>query len=247
MKKSFLSHLFKSIKNKESDIKTLKIPEHIAFIMDGNGRWARKRSMPREFGHKNGAAVFKDLVEYCGDIGIKHVTVYAFSTENWKRPKSEVDAIMALLDSYIDTAFRDIAEKEFRIIFLGSKAPFSPELRERMEKLERDSAKYERILNVAMNYGGRDEIVHACNELIASGATEVTEEMLSDKLYTRLSPDPDLIVRTAGECRLSNFLMWQAAYSEFYFTDKLWPDMTHKDVDEAIAEYTRRDRRFGGV
>ena len=225
-------------KSADASPEALRIPEHIAFIMDGNGRWAKKRSMPREYGHKTGAAVFKDLVEYCGDIGIKHITVYAFSTENWKRPKAEVDAIMALLDAYIDTAFRDIAEKQFRIIFLGSKAPFSPELRERMEKLERDSAKYGRILNVAMNYGGRDEIVHACNQLIADGAAEITEEMLSD---------PDLIVRTAGECRLSNFLMWQAAYSEFYFTDKLWPDMTHGDVDEAIAEYTRRERRFGGV
>ena len=246
MKKNFLSRLFKG-KSADASPEALRIPEHIAFIMDGNGRWAKKRSMPREYGHKTGAAVFKDLVEYCGDIGIKHITVYAFSTENWKRPKAEVDAIMALLDAYIDTAFRDIAEKQFRIIFLGSKAPFSPELRERMEKLERDSANYDRILNVAMNYGGRDEIVHACNQLIADGAAEITEEMLSDKLYTRLSPDPDLIVRTAGECRLSNFLMWQAAYSEFYFTDKLWPDMTHVDVDEAIAEYTRRERRFGGV
>ena len=228
-------------------MRELHIPDHIAFIMDGNGRWAKKRSMPREYGHSKGADVFRDIIRYCGELGVKHITVYAFSTENWKRPENEVNAIMKLLAKFLDVAFADLEKEKVRVIFLGSKEPFSAELRERMEKLERDSSVYERILNVAFNYGGWDEIVHACNELIAEGVTTVTPELISSHLYTRLSPDPDLIVRTAGEYRISNFLMWQSAYSEFYFTDKLWPDMTHADVDAAIAAYSGRERRYGGV
>lgn len=242
----FFSKKKKSLQ-KDKTTEDLHIPEHIAFIMDGNGRWAKKRSMPREYGHSRGAEVFKDLIRYCGDLGVKHITVYAFSTENWKRPQNEISAIMKLLSAYMDEAFSDLAKEKIRVVFLGSKEPFSPEMRERMEKLERDSAVYDRILNVAFNYGGRDEIVHACNELISEGVTHVTSELISSKLYTHLSPDPDLIVRTAGEYRTSNFLMWQSAYSEFYFTEKLWPDMTHADVDEAIAAYSKRERRYGGV
>ncbi|MBQ4137043.1 MAG: di-trans,poly-cis-decaprenylcistransferase [Clostridia bacterium] len=242
-----MASLFSFKKKSEKAVREIRIPEHIAFIMDGNGRWAKKRSMPREYGHSKGADVFRDIIRYCGELGVKHITVYAFSTENWKRPEAEVNAIMKLLSKFMDEAFADLAKEKVRVIFLGSKEPFSAELRERMEKLEHDSAIYERILNVAFNYGGRDEIVHACNELIAEGVTAVTTELIGEHLYTRLSPDPDLIVRTAGEYRISNFLMWQSAYSEFYFTDKLWPDMTHADVDAAIAAYSGRERRYGGV
>ncbi len=241
--------LLKTIfKNKKSNQNTpLCIPKHIAFIMDGNGRWAKRRSMPREYGHSKGAEVFRRVIRYCGDIGVEHITVYAFSTENWKRPESEVNAIMKLLSNFMDEAFADLEKEKVRVVFLGSKAPFSDELRQKMEKLERDSSVYKRILNVAFNYGGRDEIVNACNELIADGVTNVTSELIDSKLYTCLSPDPDLIVRTAGEYRISNFLLWQSAYSEFYFTDKLWPDITSEDVDKAIASYSRRERRFGAV
>ena len=245
-KKSFWAKLIKN-KEKQNSMPALNIPEHIAFIMDGNGRWAKKRSMPREFGHRAGAEVFRNTVKHCVNIGVKHITVYAFSTENWKRPENEVNAIMKLLVNFMDEAFRDLEKDRVRIIFLGSKAPFSDALREKMEKLERDSSKYTNILNVAFNYGGRDEIVHACNELIADGVSEVTEELIGSKLYTHLSPDPDLIVRTAGEYRISNFLLWQAAYSEFYYTDKLWPDITSEDIDSAIASYSCRERRFGAV
>lgn len=222
------------------------LPRHIAFIMDGNGRWAKAKGKRREAGHIEGAKVFRDLVEYCGDIGIPVVTVYAFSTENWRRPAAEVNAILKLLQMYIEDAFRTFTEKGIRIRFLGEKTPFPDKMRAEMEKLERESAENPRTLCVALNYGGRDEIVRAANRLAAQGE-EITEEALSDALYTGGLPDPDLIVRTAGEQRLSNFLLWQAAYAEFYFTPTLWPDMRPADVDAALREYAGRTRRFGGV
>lgn len=220
---------------------------HIAFIMDGNGRWAKKRGMPREYGHKVGAKVFRNLVEYCGDIGIGCVTVYAFSTENWKRPENEVKSIMNLFREYLDDAIRTMMEKDIRIVFLGDKAIFPDDIKETMIGIEHDSRNNRRRLNIAMNYGGRDEIVHAVNELIAEGNDRVTEEMISEKMYTLDAPEPDLIVRTGGELRTSNFLMWQSAYSELYFTDILWPDLKESDVDDAVREFNRRNRRFGGV
>ena len=220
---------------------------HIAFIMDGNGRWAKKRGMPREYGHKVGAKVFRNLVEYCGDIGIGCVTVYAFSTENWKRPENEVKSIMNLFREYLDDAIRTMMEKDIRIVFLGDKSIFPDDIRETMIGIERDSRGNGRRLNIAMNYGGRDEIVHAVNQLIAEGVHDVTEEMISRKLYTLDAPEPDLIVRTGGELRTSNFLMWQGAYSELYFTDILWPDLKESDVDDAVREFNRRNRLFGGV
>ncbi len=220
---------------------------HIAFIMDGNGRWAKKRGMPREYGHKIGAKVFRNLVEYCGDIGIGCVTVYAFSTENWKRPENEVKSIMNLFREYLDDAIRTMMEKDIRIVFLGDKSIFPDDIKETMLGIEHDSRKNGRRLNIAMNYGGRDEIVHAVNELIAEGNDKVTEDMISGKLYTLDAPEPDLIVRTGGELRTSNFLMWQGAYSELYFTDILWPDLKESDVDDAVREFNRRNRRFGGV
>lgn len=221
--------------------------KHIAFIMDGNGRWAKKRGMPREFGHKAGAEVFKKIMRYCGDIGIEAATFYAFSTENWKRPKREVDAIMSLLSLYLDECKKELETNNMRIIFLGDKAIFSKELRNKMIHIEDISRNNSYIVNIAMNYGGRDEIVYAANKLIAEGKTSITEEDMSSAVYTCLSPEVDMIVRTGGDLRISNFLLWQAAYAELYFTDKLWPDLTTADVDEIVEVFGNRKRRFGGV
>ena len=221
--------------------------QHIAFIMDGNGRWAKKRGMPRTYGHAAGAKVFKRIIEYCGSIGIRAVTVYAFSTENWRRPKEEVDTIMSLFTEYIGEAEKSWREKDIQLHFLGSKEVFPSEVRERMERLEAESANRHQILNIAVNYGGRDDIVHAVNTLIAEGKREITEEELTSRLYTKDSPAPDLIVRTGAEQRLSNFLLWEAAYAELYFTEVLWPDFDEKQVNLCVEEFYRRKRRFGGV
>ena len=220
---------------------------HIAFIMDGNGRWAKKRGMPREFGHKAGAEVFKKIMRYCGDVGMEAATFYAFSTENWKRPKREVDAIMKLLSLYLDECKKELETNNMRIIFLGDKSIFSDELRKKMINIEEISRDNTYIVNIAMNYGGRDEIVYAANRLIAEGKTKLTEDDISASLYTRQSPEVDMIVRTGGDLRISNFLLWQAAYAELYFSDKLWPDLTCDDVDAIIEAFTHRKRRFGGV
>ncbi len=220
---------------------------HIAFIMDGNGRWAKVRGKTRNEGHRRGAEVFEKISEYCAEIGIRYVTVYAFSTENWKRPESEVSALMRLFSRYIDTALARLSEKKIRIVFLGDKSVFPEKLRQKMVSLEKRSSVYDRILNIAFNYGGRAEIVTACNMAIEKGASFLTEDDISGNLYTAGCPDPDLIVRTAGEMRLSNFLLWQAAYAEFYYTDTLWPDMTKEDVDAACVEFFKRKRRFGAL
>ena len=227
----------------------LHLPKHIAFIMDGNGRYAKAKGLPREYGHKVGAKVFRELVEYCGDIGIPCVTVYAFSTENWKRPAVEVNAILVLLQSYMEDAFRIFAEKGIEIHFLGDKSPFPKKLRTEMERLEHDSKGGAKILNVALNYGGRAEILAAAKQLLSEGASPDTlrEEDISARLTTGHCPDPDLVVRTGGELRLSNFLLWQSAYAELYFTNTLWPEMTTADVDAAVREFSRRTRRFGGI
>ena len=221
--------------------------QHIAFIMDGNGRWAKKRGMPREYGHTVGVKKFERVVRYCGDIGIRAVTVYAFSTENWKRPQHEVQAIMGLFNEYLDRAQKMADENQTQVVFLGDKAIFPQNVRERMELVEKNTAHYPRTLNVAVNYGGRDEIVHAVNTLIAQGKTEITEDDITANLYTAHCPPPDLIVRTGSEQRLSNFLLWQAAYAEFYFCDTLWPDMDDAAVDAAVEAFYARKRRFGGV
>ena len=221
--------------------------KHIAFIMDGNGRWAKSKGMPREFGHKKGAETMKNVVRYCGSKGIECVTVYAFSTENWKRPENEVNAIMELLGQYIDYFYTVMEKDDIQLHFLGDKGRFTPELRARLEKAELDSRNKKRILNIALNYGGRDEIVHAVNRLIEQGKTDITEEDIENNLYTAHCPPPDLIVRTAGEIRTSNFLLWQGAYSELYFTDVLWPDFGEADVDKAIDAFYKRTRRFGAV
>ncbi len=216
---------------------------HIAFIMDGNGRWANKQGKPREYGHKYGAQTFRSISMYCEKIGIKYVTVYAFSTENWKRPKHEVNAIMKLLDEYLDETYTD----RVGVKFLGDLNALDEKLREKMILVERETAGRELTLNIAINYGSRAEIVNAFNRLAAEGVTQISEEDISSHLYTADCPDPDLIVRTGGDLRISNFLLWQAAYSELYFTDKLWPDMTSDDVDDAIRSFYSRKRRYGGL
>lgn len=221
--------------------------KHIAFIMDGNGRWAKKRGMPREYGHKVGAAVFKNVIRHCGDIGIKYVTVYAFSTENWKRSEKEVSAIMKLLSEYIDEAKNDPDGNFVRVKFIGDVSKLPEEITAKAEELEEATSKYERQVNIALNYGGRDEIVKAVNRAVASGKTELCEQDISDNLYTANCPPPDLIVRTGGEYRLSNFLMWQSAYSELYFTGVLWPDFKDEDIDDAVREFYKRNRRFGSA
>lgn len=221
--------------------------KHIAFIMDGNGRWAKKRGLPRSVGHKYGAKAFRNVVEYCGKIGIKHVTVYAFSTENWGRPQGEIDSIIDLLDKYIDECAQNMEKYDVRLRFVGDMTPFDDKLKAKIKNVEEMTKDKSLRLDVALNYGGRAEIVNACNRLIAEGKTNITEDDIARALYTAGAPDPDLIVRTAGEMRLSNFLMWQSAYSEFYFTDTLWPDMSPRDVDLAVEEFYKRKRRFGKV
>ena len=230
--------------DKKIDLYGLK---HIAFIMDGNGRWAKAHGHPREYGHKIGARVFRDIVKYCREIGIKYVTVYAFSTENWKRPRREVESIMMLLDSYLDECSREMGKNNISFRFIGDMEGLNEKLRTKIYKIEKETLHNELVLNIALNYGGRDELVNAFNKLKQLGVDKITENDISSALYTADCPDPDMIVRTAGEYRLSNFLLWQASYSEFYFTDVLWPDMTYADVDKAIAEYGRRKRNFGGV
>ncbi len=217
---------------------------HIAFIMDGNGRWATKRSLPREAGHSAGAKNFKSVVRYCKSIGIRYVTVYAFSTENWKRPKHEVDAIMNLLDGYMEEARR---EPDVEYKFIGDMAPIPEGIRTKINALEEMTRGREYRLNIALNYGGRAEIVNAANKAFAHGVTELTDTDIETYLYTGGCPDPDLVVRTGGEYRISNFLMWQSAYSELFFSDKLWPEYSSDDVDEAVISFSKRKRRFGGL
>ena len=222
--------------------------KHVAFIMDGNGRWAKKRRLPRELGHKAGADAFERIVNYCYDIGVGAVTVYAFSTENWKRPKREVDALFMLFTEFIDHYVEKLKHRSVRLIFIGDREPFSESFRKRIENVEKKTENNDKmILYLGVNYGGRDDICHAVNALIAEGKTNITEEDISNRIYTSLSPDPDLIVRTGGEYRISNFLIWQSAYSELYITDTLWPDMKESDVDLAIQEFMKRERRFGGL
>ena len=230
------------------DITTCPI-NHIAFIMDGNGRWAKKRGMPREFGHKKGAETFKKIMEYCGEIGLKAATFYVFSTENWKRSEKEVSALMKLLDEYLDDCYQRLKRKErdVRFVFLGDKAPFTPSLRAKMEKIEEESKSNSRIVNLAINYGGRSELVHAYHTLIKEGKSDICEDDITHALYTKDSPELDMVIRTGGDLRISNFLLWQTAYAELYFTDKLWPDFDTADLDAAIEVFKSRQRRFGGV
>ena len=223
-----------------------EVPKHIAIIMDGNGRWAKKRGLPRTAGHAAGAETFRKIANYSRSIGVEYLTVYAFSTENWKRPALEVNAIMQLLDRFIAEAKKSNDENGIRYVFLGDKNGLKPALAAKCAELEQLTKDNRSLLNIALNYGGRAELVHACRQLAERGG-EITEADLSAALYTGHCADPDLIVRTAGEYRLSNFLLWQAAYAELYFTDVLWPDFHEENLRAAVEEFSHRKRRYGGV
>ena len=228
------------------------IPRHIAIILDGNGRWARKRGLPRTAGHAVGAETFRKIATYCKDIGVDYLTVYAFSTENWKRPPAEVRTIMALLNRYLQEAVDTMERDHIRIKVLGDISALSEEQRALVAKTEEISSHYEGFqANICINYGGRDEILHAARryaeDFAAGTADALTEERFGGYLYSAGIPDPDLLIRPGGEQRLSNFLLWQCAYAEFYFTDVLWPDFGPEELDRAIEAYRRRDRRYGGV
>lgn len=229
------------------------IPRHVGIIMDGNGRWAKKRGLPRKAGHVQGAKVFKKTVENCRELGIKYVTFYAFSTENWKRPADEVDALMNLLRQYFKD-IRSMAQKNTKLIFIGDKSAFSEDIIQKMEEIEDISKDNDGLyVLIALNYGGKDEILHATREIARKCAEgvlscdDITEELFEQHLYTHDIPPADLIIRPSGEQRLSNFLLWQAAYAEFVFMDILWPDFSKKDLYEACEIYVTRNRRFGGV
>ena len=215
--------------------------------MDGNGRWANKRGFPREVGHKYGAETFRKIMRYCGERRIKAATFYVFSTENWKRPEKEVRSILKLLEQYLDECEKELKNNNIRFVFLGDKSAFSEKLRNKMLNIEAVSEKGEYIVNLALNYGGRGELVWAFNRLAEEGKRDISEEDIENVLFTSASPELDLVVRTGGDLRISNFLLWQAAYAELYFTDKLWPDFTTADVDAAIDNFMNRKRRFGGV
>ena len=225
------------------------LPTHIAIIMDGNGRWAKKRSLPRTAGHAAGSKNFKDIARYCNKIGLKYLTVYAFSTENWKRPKEEVDNIMKIFKDYLEDA-KNFKDENIKVRFIGDRSVLDPDIIRLMKEAEDASADATGLkLNIAINYGGRDEIVHAVKDIVKSGisADDITEQTISEHLYTAGQPDPDFIIRPSGEYRLSNYLIWQSAYAEYWFSDILWPDFKPKDLDRAIDDFNKRNRRFGGV
>ena len=223
-------------------------PRHIAIIMDGNGRWAKKRGLPRTAGHSAGGEAFRRIANYCRTLGVEYLTVYAFSTENWKRSEDEVAGIMKLLAKYLKEALRDMEKNHVRFCFFGDLSRLSPELRKLcLDAQERSSEYHEVQVNFCLNYGGRDEIVHAYNTLIKEGKRDITEADVASALYTKDSPELDMVIRTGGDLRISNFLLWQTAYAELYFTDKLWPDFEEEDLDAAIAAFRSRQRRFGGV
>lgn len=239
----------------QASLENVVLPEHIGIIMDGNGRWAKRRGLPRSAGHKAGAKNFRTITKHCANIGIKYLTVYAFSTENWKRPESEVNALMELFKSYLEEAIRDFKDEDIVVRFIGDKTAFSPELQELIRENEECSKdRTGMVLNIAMNYGGRDELVKATREiadLAQSGkisSHDITEQLISSHLYTANQPDPDLIIRPSGEYRISNFLLWQSAYAEYVILDDvLWPDFSKKMLEDCILEYARRNRRFGSV
>lgn len=233
------------------------LPQHVAIIMDGNGRWAKQRGLKRTEGHKVGAEVFREIAKYCSDLGIKHVTFYAFSTENWKRSKTEVTAIMNLFRKYLDEMQRRAEENEeagYNIRFIGSRKGMPKDIVKLMDTVEeRSKDKSNTYVNLAINYGGRAEIVESVKKIaqrVKDGTLkidDITEDTVSSGIYTAGQPDPDLIIRPSGEYRLSNFLLWQSAYSEIYIDDVLWPDYKKEDLDKALEAYAKRNRRFGGV
>ena len=224
------------------------VPRHVGIIMDGNGRWAKQRGKPRSYGHKKGADVIDEVVTACFEKGADAVSLYAFSTENWVRPKEEVDAIFGLLGILIDKKLAKLIKNEVKLIISGDISPLPEGLRKKCSNAVQKSGKFKgKVLNVALNYGSRAEITRAVNVALGSGRTEITEEDISAGLYTAGLPDIDLVIRTSGEMRLSNFFLWQCAYAEFYFTDVLWPDFHKEELDKAFEWYSHRKRRFGGV
>jgi len=229
-----------------------RLPRHIAIIMDGNGRWAKKRGLPRKAGHGVGAENFRKIATYCKDIGIEYLTVYAFSTENWKRPPDEVDAIMGLLEKSLHEAIGQMERDRVKLQFFGDISILSDSLQTLVRETVEISKRFEGVqVNICLNYGSRDEILRAVRQYAAEYANgtapELTEGTFSNYLYSAGVPDPDLIIRPSGEHRISNFLLWQSAYSEYYFTDVLWPDFSPRELDRAILDFQKRDRRYGGV
>ena len=232
----------------------LKPPRHIAIIMDGNGRWAKQRGLPRTAGHAAGAENFRTIANYCRTLGVEYLTVYAFSTENWKRSQEEISGIMRLLGNYLKEALRDMEKNHVRFRFFGDLNALSPQLRKLCEDAQTQSSAFCDVqVNFCLNYGGRDEVVQAARRFaqeVAEGTRkpeELTEDLFSGYLYSAGVPDPELIIRPSGELRTSNFLLWQSAYSEYVFMNVLWPDFGPRELDSAIEEYHRRNRRFGGV
>lgn len=247
-----MSLFFKKTTKQAEEVDFNNLPRHIAIILDGNGRWAQKRGLPRTMGHAAGAETFRTIATYCKEIGLEYLTVYAFSTENWKRPQAEVDTIMELLEKYLFEAIDRMEKDKVKMEFFGDVSVLSPKLLGLIERTREISKHYDGCqVNICLNYGGRDEIIRGimkfAEEYKQGAVTELTEESFNRYLFSAGVPDPDLLIRPGGEVRLSNFLMWQSAYSELYFTDTLWPDFTKADINAAIAEFQRRDRRYGGV
>ncbi len=245
--------LFRKNKAKQArEIDLNNLPRHIGIIMDGNGRWAKKRGLPRNAGHAQGAETFRSIATHCKEIGIEYLTVYAFSTENWQRPPEEVASIMSLLEKYLYEAIERMERDKVKMKFLGDTSVLSPKLKSLVKRTDELSTRYSGCqVNICLNYGGRDELLRAAKSYMedyaAGNAGKLTEQELSSRLFSAGIPDPDLIIRPGGEKRLSNFLMWQSAYSELYFCDTLWPDYTKTDLNEAIAWYQGRTRRYGGI
>lgn len=245
--------LFKK-KAAEPQVDFEHLPRHIAIIMDGNGRWAKKRGLPRTAGHAAGAETFRTIATYCKNIGLDYLTVYAFSTENWKRPQEEVGAIMGLLKKYLLEAIEQMERDKVKMEFFGDLSVLDPELRELCEQTREISKRYDGCqVNICLNYGGRDELLRAAKAYAQdclegkADPNHLTDEQLGGYLFSKGVPDPDLVIRPSGELRLSNFLLWQSAYAEFYFTDVLWPDFDKEELHRAIAAFQSRSRRFGGV
>ena len=228
----------------------MKIPQHVAIILDGNGRWAKAKGMPRNYGHVQGAKNVERICEEAYNMGIKYLTVYAFSTENWKRSKDEVDALMTLLRNYMKTCVKTAKKNHMKVRVIGDKTGLAQDIQDSIAKLEEESKDQDGLnFTIAINYGSRDEIRRAVTKIVEEGIRpdDITEETISDHLDTAGIPDPDLLIRTSGELRLSNYLLWQLAYTELYVTDCLWPDFDEKELEKAIVQYNKRDRRFGGV
>ncbi len=237
-----------------TNVTTKTVPAHLAIIMDGNGRWAQKRGLPRAMGHKKGAETVKEITRACGELGIKYLTLYAFSTENWQRPPEEVDTLMGLLRDYLKSDLKEIQENGVRIRFIGERYMLDSDIAGQMEKLEQETAANNKMtLCIALSYGSRQEIIAAARKIAAMAkAGQISPEdidikMFSDMLYTRDIPDPDLVLRTSGEQRVSNYLLWQLAYAELFFTPTLWPDFTKAELEAVLTDYSNRERRYGKV